>query len=349
MKILYLYSEIGPYNIPVLRCLTEQYGAKIDVVHWDHKCLKPYTPPAIPNVQFHRRSQLDSRGIVQLAEMIRPDIIYISGWMDKGYFPAAKRFKSQGIPVVTGFDDQWVGSARQWIGTVVFRLYLRRFYSHAWVAGPRQYEYAKRLGFHNNSIIHDMLSCDYDRFSISFQNLKAKRSEYPRLFLYVGNFRRVKGTDILVDAYEKYRRTVAFPWGLTCVGNGELKALLKNRQGIEVLDYMLQEDIVNLCTRAGAFVLPSRHDQWGVVIHEFAAAGLPLLLSENVGAKEVFFIENFNGISYTPNSVEALTSAMVKMAMKSNSELFQMGLNSRKLAARITPSTSAANLVSLVR
>lgn len=349
MRVLYLYSEIGPYNIPVLRCLVEQYSARIDVVCWDQKCLKPYSPPVTPNVQFHRRSQLDSRGIVRLAETIRPDIIYVSGWMDKGYFPAARLFKSRGVPVVTGFDDQWVGSVRQRIGSIVFRLYYQRFFSHAWVAGPRQYEFAKRLGFRNHSVIHDMLSCDFDRFSVPIEDLEAKRRAYPRSFLYVGNFRRVKGTDTLAGAYEKYRSTVTSPWGLTCVGNGELKPLIAGCHGVEVLGYLPQKDIVKLCARAGVFILPSRHDQWGVVVHEFAAAGLPLLLSQNVGAKEVFFIEGYNGFSYPSDSVDALAAAMGRMAAKSDSELFQMGLNSRKLAARIDPATSAANFVSLVR
>lgn len=349
MRILYLYSEIGPYNIPVLRRLSEQYGARIDVVCWDQKCLKPYTPPEIPNVQFHRRSQFDSRSIFLLAEAIQPDIIYVSGWMDKGYFQTSRMFKARGVPVVTGFDDQWVGSLRQRVGCVVFRLYYQRFFSHAWVAGPRQFEFAKRLGFANQSIIHDMLSCDYDRFSAAIKNLEAKRYVFPHTFLYVGNFRRVKGTDTLANAYEKYRRMVSSPWGLTCVGNGELKPIISACHDIEVLEYLPQKELVKLCSQAGALILPSRHDQWGVVVHEFAAAGLPLLLSENVGAKEILLIENFNGFSYPADSVDALAAAMCKMSAKSDSELYQMGLNSHKLAARITPETSAANLVSVMR
>lgn len=347
MKILYLYSEIGPYNIPVFKCLTQSHGATIHVVHWDHKKLKPFVPPSIEDVSFYKRSQYSPDRIFELAQAIDPDVIYVSGWMDKGYLPTARRFRTRGIPVVAGFDDQWVGNLRQRTGVLAFRLYLWRYFSHAWVAGPRQYEFARRLGFDSRHILYDLLTCDYYLFDEIAETRREMRSSYPRSFLYVGNFRAIKGTDVLVEAYKSYHKTFAGDWTLICVGNGELRHLLASEPGIEVIDYMDQREFAKLCMRAGVFVLPSRHDQWGVVAHEFAAAGLPLLLSDNVGAKATFFIEGFNGISYSGNSANDLSRAMAVFSKKADSELRQMGENSRKLAGRITPATSAANLISV--
>ena len=42
MNILYLYSELMPYNIPVLKIFTEKYSAKVNVISWDNRKLTPY-------------------------------------------------------------------------------------------------------------------------------------------------------------------------------------------------------------------------------------------------------------------------------------------------------------------
>ena len=120
MKILYLYSEIMPYNIPVLEEFVQNCNCEVHVVHWDHKGLNPYKPPKFGNVIYYKRSGYNKSQLLKLTREIQPDIINISGWMDKDYLSVVKKFKEQGIPVVTGFDDQWVGTLRQRVGSLIF-------------------------------------------------------------------------------------------------------------------------------------------------------------------------------------------------------------------------------------
>lgn len=47
--------------------------------------------------------------------------------------------------------------------------------------------------------------------------------------------------------------------------------------------------MTNLMKQCGVFILPSRIEPWGVVVHEFSAAGFPLLLSDQVGSAESFW------------------------------------------------------------
>jgi glycosyltransferase involved in cell wall biosynthesis len=196
--------------------------------------------------------------------------------------------------------------------------------------------------------VFDLYSCDYDLFNKVSDALDHKHTDYPGYFLFVGRFTHVKGIDILLKAYQIYQKSFGGDWKLICVGNGDLGHLLESEPGIEVKDFANQQELAELCGRSGVFVLPSRHEPWGVVVHEFAAAGLPLLLSDKVGAMSSFFIEGFNGLSFTNNSIEALCEAMVVLSRKADQELWQMGENSRRLASRITPATSAANLISVV-
>lgn len=136
---------------------------------------------------------------------------------------------------------------------------------------------------------------------------------------------------------------------MLCIGNGELEYLLKNQEKIIVIPFQNQVKLLEYAENCGVFILPSRHEQWGVVVHEFSAAGMPLILSDNVGAKDTFLIENYNGYSFSNNSADELAALMYKISKKSDIELFQLGFNSKKLSNRISPITSAANLLSLIK
>jgi glycosyltransferase involved in cell wall biosynthesis len=346
MRIVYLYSELGPYNIPVIRELVTRHGATLLVVHWDRNRLKPFEPPLIEGVEYVRRSEHSADEILSLCRMFNPDAIYVSGWMDRGYLPTAAHFVRRGIPVVAGFDDRWVGTPRQYVAVGVVAPVLRRaFFSHAWVAGPEQYSYARRLGFGENEIIFDLLSADVELFASGERDV----DRLAPFFLYAGNYRTVKGTDILLAAFAKYRAEVRDGWRLVCAGGGEMAPDVKSACAVEDVGFLDQPSLCSLARRAGVFVLPSRHDQWGVVVHEFAAMGLPLLLSSGVGASASFLIAGWNGVRVEAGSVESLVEGFVSLSRRSWEELESMGRRSRALATRITPTTSAANFAALVR
>jgi glycosyltransferase involved in cell wall biosynthesis len=349
IRILYLYSELMGYQIPVLREYVEKHNAEMHVVHWDHNKLTPYKPPQLDNVTYYDRSQYTIDQLRKLARDIVPDIVYITAWQDKGYLPVAKMLRQKGVPVVAGFDDQWKGSFKQRFASVIGPYVLRRYFSHAWVAGPYQYEYARKLGFNKHEIIFNLLSGNTALFNRGAEYINEKKLQYPRKFLYVGRFHAVKAINILVEAFRRYKTQYNGDWGLICVGNGELRFLLEEVAGIEVIDFTDQDRLVETTKRAGVFVLPSRYEAWGVVVHEFASAGMPLILSENVGARAMFLVEGFNGIRFGGNSPDNLARAMHDMARKSVNELIQMGRNSHALANRITPELVAASFLSVIR
>ncbi|WP_041245362.1 glycosyltransferase [Geotalea uraniireducens] len=348
MKILYLYSEVMPYNIPVFEKYVQKYNAEVHVVHWDHKKLTPYKLPKLDNVIYYNRSDYTKHQLKQLANKVKPDIVYISGWMDKDYLAVVKNIKDQGVPVVTGFDDQWKGDFRQRLGSFVFPFLLKKYFSHSWVAGPSQFEFAKRLGFKDSEIISNLYSCNTLLFNKAMEYLEIKTKNYPKYFLYVGRFVSVKGIDLLVDAYKSYQSKYNGNWKLICIGNGDLKYLFENNPGIEVFDFLNQAEILAIIKRAGVFILPSRFEPWGVVVHEFVSAGMPLILSENVGARSTFLIDNFNGLSFTNNSAENLAKAMSTISSKTDSELIEMSKNSFFLSNKINPEIVAASFMSIL-
>jgi len=94
--------------------------------------------------------------------------------------------------------------------------------------------------------------------------------------------------------------------------------------------------------------LPSRHEPWGVVVHEFASAGIPLICSEATGAASTFLINNFNGFIFKNNNSNDLAKKMLKIISSTDKELFEMSKNSFEMGKRITPLSSAKNLLSVL-
>lgn len=347
MKILYLYSEVMGYTISTIRALAER-GIVVHVVYWDHKKLTPYQAPNIPNVFMYKRSELSLDEIKKLAKNITPAITVVSGWMDKDYMSVAKQLRLEGVTVVVGFDDQWHGTLKQWLAIILGWVgYFTRFYSHAWVAGSYQFEYARRLGFEKKNIVYDLYSADLRLFNHAFNDSKEnKQNYYPHRFLFVGRFEPAKGLDVLLQAWQQLGVKKG-DWELHLIGNGSLKAQLEATAGVVLKDFMQPEQLMLEVANAGCFLLPSRGEPWGVVVHEFAAAGLPLILSDSVGAASTFLIPGLNGYSFKANDPQALATRMRQMISMTDQELHAMAVSSHVLSQRITPETSAANLLAI--
>lgn len=357
MKVLYLYTELLGYNLPIFERLVNDYGATVDVIHWSQNKLTPFIPRENTDskkITFHDRSAFSSADMVDFAVKLAPDLVYVTGWMDKGYFPVLRTLKSMGVPIVAGLDSQWTGSLRQQLGSMLIRwVYKKRYYSYVWVPGPLQYEYAARIGFHKSEIICNLLSGNSDLFGQASLALdKEKLTHYPQNFLYVGRFAQAKGIDILITAFDIYKEKYQGIWGLTCIGNGPMLDLLTHAKDkhadLIVESFMTQAELMSRAKLAGAFVLPSRYEPWGVVAHEFSAAGLPLVFSECVGARSQFLIDQLNGYTFYGESAEDLAYKMHLMSSHSDEKLLSMGRMSAHLASQITPDITTASLMSVM-
>jgi glycosyltransferase involved in cell wall biosynthesis len=352
MKVLYLYTEVMGYNIPIFECLVKRYGASVEVVHWDANKNTPYVPNATAkNIHFHPRSNFTPQSLCDFATKLQPDLVYTSGWQDPGYRLALKKLKASGVPIVMGLDSQWNNSLRQRLGAKLIRyFYKERYFSYAWVPGPLQVECAARLGFKHHEIIHHLLTGNEAVFSLAAAALRQEKTEtYPRRFLYVGRLTESKGLDLLIKAFKQYRAHALNPWELTCIGNGPLEDQLRQQEGITVENFADQATLAQRARQAGAFVLPSRYEPWGVVVHEFAMAGLPLLLSEQVGARHQFLIEGLNGYAFESEAVDDLAEQLFKLASLPDTRLLEMGRASQQLASCLNPEVATASFVSVLK
>ena len=140
---------------------------------------------------------------------------------------------------------------------------------------------------------------------------------------------------MLLEAYTRYRATHRAPWRLTVAGTGPLLAQVQAHPDIDSVGFVEPTDVPSLMARSRALVLPSRFEPWGVVVHEAVCAGLPLVLSERVGAAARFLHHRTNGFRVDVDSVESLTWAISALSDWTDDELERGRRRSIELAEQL--------------
>ena len=347
IRVLFFHAEVMGYTTATLTALATM-GVDVHVVAWDSKKLTEYKIPTLEKVTFYRRSSFNSRGLRKLAEQINPEIVVVSGWQDPAYVRAAFALRRKGFKTVTGLDTQWEGGPRFLLAEILGKLgVFKSIYSYAWIPGLRQFETAKRLGYRDHEIISNLYSADIKLFTRA-QNKSPGEPGYYRVFLFVGRLVKEKGLTDLLAAWNSLSSQRG-GWVLKIIGDGELRDVIPSDPSIILNGFLQPDDLAREISESGCFVIPSRREPWGVVVHEFAAVGLPLILSSGVGSSDAFLIDGFNGYRVRPGKIEEIAGAMRKIIECDPKTLREFGERSALLSQRITPETSAASLFSLIR
>lgn len=129
--------------------------------------------------------------------------------------------------------------------------------------------------------------------------------------VYVGEFRHIKGADILVEAIARLRadgRAVT----LTLAGDGEetqnLKALIKRLDVGDAVRFIGHVQARHGFSKGKLLVVPSRGDSMPYVVIEAAAAGVPMIAANVGGIPEIF--GPFSEALFAPNSIGAMADAI---------------------------------------
>lgn len=348
IKILFLYAEIMSYTIALIKQYVNSHNAEVHVVHWDTQKKTPYIAPTIDRVIYYGKSEFTLKTLSDFALQLQPDFVVTSGWMDKMYINVCIKLRKENIPVIAASDTQFYNNVRQNIGKYYFKLFYKKAFSHIWVAGAYQFEYAKKLGYKNNEILFNFLSADLEIFNpIYSKTIESKKVNYPHQFLYVGRFAHEKGLDLLINAFNNLETKK--DWKLCLVGNGPLKSNLPNQKDIEIHDFVQPEKLEEFIAQSGCFVLPSKMEPWALVLHEFSAAGMPIICSNACGAAPTFVISGYNGYIFESGNQKDLQHWMQKIINSSDENLILMSQKSHKIGQRLDPESNAANSLSVLK
>src|SRR5213082_1611114 len=127
--------------------------------------------------------------------------------------------------------------------------------------------------------------------------------------LYVGRISREKDLDLLAAAYRRLRDE-GLPMQLFVVGHGPYsEAFAKSLPEASFTGYLTGKELATAYASAEIFVFPSTTDTFGNVIIESQASGVPVIVSDSGGPKELVE-DGMNGLITRSRDVEDFARAI---------------------------------------
>lgn len=216
------------------------------------------------------------------------------------------------------FDDK-----RRRVGKELLKSLILTPFRAAIVGGHRHLAYARFLGFHRRPVLPGYDTVSITRVRAMGGGVAAPEGEAFALrdFVFVGRFVDKKNLIELVEGYALYVAAAgSAARRLVLIGSGPEEAAICARADelgvagmIEFPGFLGAEAVAQRLAKGLALVLPSVEEQWGLVVNEALAFGLPVIVSPAVGSGDLLVRNLINGYVIELNAPQGLAAAMLAM------------------------------------
>jgi glycosyltransferase involved in cell wall biosynthesis len=164
--------------------------------------------------------------------------------------------------------------------------------------------------------------------------------------LYAGRVSREKNLELLADAFIELQASGSSAW-LVVAGDGpyreEMQRRLRQHKAI-FTGFLSQADLARIYASADVLVFPSTTDTFGNVVLEAQASGLPVVVTDAGGPRELM-VPGETGLVVAANNKEDLIRAMSTLS-DDHEQRSRMGLAAREFAVggALPPSLQFATL-----
>lgn len=359
------WPRLGPYHLARLGALHERLAADgrelvaletatADLYDWRAETAPtPYRRVTLfPGATFEAvPARAMHRAVTAALDAIDPDAVAITSYSTPDARAALAWCRHRRRAAVMMFDSRAEDTDRAGWREALKRQIVRQF-DAALVAGVPQAAYARALGIPPEAVFTPLDTVDNAYFAREAGLAAGGPSSRPGLqgdcpfFLTVARLLAVKNLPVLLRAYAAYRAAARDPWPLVVVGDGPLRTQLEAAAGPGVIFAGFQQvhALPAYYGRAGAFVLPSVKDTWGLVVNEAMAAGLPVLVSTGAGCAQDLVRDGVNGFTFAPADEARLADLLTRVAAMPAAERAALGAASQATIARYRPEDFAEQM-----
>lgn len=364
-----IFHHIGPYHHARLNAAADKLS--VTAIEWSAKGYDAWGAAATParyrkvslfseaTEQYPKKAELRSAFSWAL-DQANPDVVAVNGWNNFGSLIAANCCLRRGIPMVLMSESSRQDEPRaSWKETIKRRIV--SLYSAALVGGQPHIEYLVELGMPGERVFTGYDVVDNAYFREKTEEIRNQRSEIrekyrlpENYFLASARFVEKKNLPRLISAYAEYQRRLeagdqrsdfghhAAPWDLVLLGDGPLKSDLcrlisdlRLQRHVHLPGFKSYAELPVYYALANAFVHASTSEQWGLVVNEAIASGLPVIVSNRCGCAPELVIGN--GFTFDPTNEQELTARLLEMAALSNEQRRHLGDNGSRIAANFAP------------
>jgi L-malate glycosyltransferase len=285
----------------------------------------------------------------------RDSLYFLCHYQDPAIFLLASTLRAMGRSVYTmgcsKFDDYPRKLKRE-----VVKSFMYLPYKGAIASGVRSCDYMRFMGLPPDKIQSAYNSVSLERIR-QLAGVPIAPEGVPfreRHFTIVARFVAKKNISTALKAVKLYAEQVATPRHLHLFGSGPLEAELRHQvreHGTENLvhfrGFLQTGEISRAYGQSLALLLPSIEEQFGNVIPEAQAMGLPVILSDNCGGRDLLVRSGVNGFVIEPDNASGM--AFFMRLLSEDEDLWRkMCLETRVFAERADSARFAEAVEALI-
>ena len=367
-KIGILFSNYGPYHIARIESLQKYHqvynlnitGIELarsqEIYPWQAK-IDNLKFPIISTVEAQSLEQtkitLLIKKLWQILDQINPSFLAISGYFKPTMLAALLWCKLSKKSAILFSETTELDARRIWWKEKI-KSWIVRHYKSALVGGETHKRYLVKLGMSEEAIFLGYDVVNNTTFHPSNISHLVNPLEKP-FFLAINRFIPKKNLIFLITSYAEYRRQVVTKaWDLVLCGDGILRGEIEakieelNLQDVVHLPGFLQQaELLPYFSHASCFIHASTIEQWGLVVNEAMAAGLPVIISHRCGCFEDLVIDGINGFGFDPENSQQLAELMVTIG-SGKVDLHAMGQAALQHIQKFSPDYFADGLMQAV-
>lgn len=247
----------------------------------------------------------------------------------------AREFNIPYVISPRGMLEPWALNASKWKKKLAMALYQRSDLAKAaciHATAKMEAENIRNLGFSNPiAVIPNGIEL------LEYPIKKELDTKSEKTLLFLSRIHPKKGIELLVEAWFLLDKSKKIGWKVVIAGNGEdsyvksLNKLISDKgliSQIKIIGPLFDEEKISAFHHADLFVLPSYSENFGVVVAEALACGLPVITTKGTPWEE---LNTFNSGWWIDIGVNPLVDALENAISLSDHERFEMGRNGRKL------------------
>ena len=292
--------------------------------------------------------------LIAVLHQKNPDVLAISGYARPAMLFALLWSLWHRKPAIIFSETTEYDAARSWWREILKSWIIKR-YQAALVGGKPHKRYLMKLGMAADAIFQGYDVVGNDAFHPSSTKSLPLPLEKP-FFLAINRFIPKKNLTFLISAYAAYRQIASTDaWDLVLCGDGKLRPQIEQQiaelgleKCIHLPGFLQQNELLPYFSHASCFIHASIQEQWGLVVNEAMAAGLPVMVSKQCGCFEDLVVEGVNGFGFDPTNVEQLTALMLKVS-SGEVDLQRMSQAAIEHIQKFSPDCFAKNLIQAVK
>jgi 1,2-diacylglycerol 3-alpha-glucosyltransferase len=356
-----VFHHIGPYHHARLNAAADRLS--VIGIEWSAKgydswgaaesCQRYSKVSLFPEATDHYMRKMElQRAFRSALERANPDVVAVNGWNNFGSLTTANCCMRRRTPIVVMSESGRQDEPRTWWKETMKRGIVS-LYSAALVGGQRHVEYLVELGMPRERIFtgYDVVDNDYfarraAAIRTSQFDIRKKYGLPENYFLASARFIPKKNLLLLVRGYAEYRlRSTAAdnaPWELVLLGDGPLRNALNSelsslslQEHVHLPGFRSYDELPVYYALAKAFVHASRTEQWGLVVNEAIASGLPVIVSKTCGCAPE--LVQGNGFTFDPNCEQELAARLLEITSLPDEDRPQLREASYRIAANFAP------------